>query len=122
MWAGVALREITLFLTLAEELHFGRTAERLQVTPSRVSQTLRELEAKLGGKLVHRTSRHVELTPRWATMPAIIAAFERRYPGCQVEMSRAPYGDAFTTLRRGEFRPACELAPSRPGRHSRRSD
>jgi DNA-binding transcriptional LysR family regulator len=50
-------------LTLAEELHFGRTAERLRLTPSRVSQTLRELEHKLGAQLVHRTSRRVELTP-----------------------------------------------------------
>src|SRR5215218_5320543 len=64
MWSTVELREIKLFMALAEELHFGRTAERLQLTPSRVSQTLRDLEAKLGGRLVHRTSRHVELTAR----------------------------------------------------------
>ena len=63
MWRTVELREARLFLTLAEELHFGRTAERLQVTPSRASQTLRELEQKLGAQLVHRTSRRVQLTP-----------------------------------------------------------
>lgn len=63
MWQTVELRELRLFLTLAEELHFGRTAERLQLTPSRVSQTLRALEDKLGAKLVHRTSRRVRLTP-----------------------------------------------------------
>jgi DNA-binding transcriptional LysR family regulator len=146
MWSTVELREITLFLTLAEELHFGRTAERLQLTASRVSQTLQQLEAKLGGRLVHRTSRHVELTARGERfreevaelhqalmaalerthddghemtgvlrlglltptvdgphMPAIISAFERRHPECRVEMSRAPYGDAFESLRRGEF-------------------
>ncbi len=62
MWSTVELRELRVFLTLAEELHFGRTAERLHVTPSRVSQILRELERKLGSQLVHRTSRHVELT------------------------------------------------------------
>jgi DNA-binding transcriptional LysR family regulator len=53
---------VRVFLTLAEELHFGRTAERLQVTPSRVSQSLRGLEHKLGAQLVHRTSRRVQLT------------------------------------------------------------
>ena len=63
MWRTVDLRELRLFLTLAEELHFGRTAERLQLTPSRVSQSLRALEHKLGGTLVHRTSRRVKLTP-----------------------------------------------------------
>jgi DNA-binding transcriptional LysR family regulator len=63
MWLTVELRELRLFLTLAEELHFGRTAEALQLTPSRVSQSLRALEHKLGAPLVHRTSRRVQLTP-----------------------------------------------------------
>ena len=62
MWQTVELRELRLFITLAEELHFGRTAERLQLTPSRVSQSLRALEEKLGAQLVHRTSRRVKLT------------------------------------------------------------
>jgi DNA-binding transcriptional LysR family regulator len=62
MWQTVELRELRLFLTLAEELHFGRAAEKLQLTPSRVSQSLRALEAKLGAQLVHRTSRRVKLT------------------------------------------------------------
>jgi DNA-binding transcriptional LysR family regulator len=63
MWQTVELRELRMFLTLAEELHFGRTAERLQLTPSRVSQSLRALEDKLGAQLVSRTSRRVRLTP-----------------------------------------------------------
>jgi DNA-binding transcriptional LysR family regulator len=62
VWQTVDLGEVRVFLTLAEELHFGRTAERLQVTPSRVSQSLRGLEHKLGAQLVHRTTRRVQLT------------------------------------------------------------
>jgi DNA-binding transcriptional LysR family regulator len=62
MWEAIDLRELRVFLTLAEELHFGRTAERLRLTPSRVSQSVRRLEDKLGAQLVHRTSRRVELT------------------------------------------------------------
>jgi DNA-binding transcriptional LysR family regulator len=62
MWEAIELRELRVFLTLADELHFGRTADRLRLTPSRVSQTLRELEDKLGSQLLHRTSRRVELT------------------------------------------------------------
>ena len=63
MWQTVEFREVRVFLTLAEELHFGRTAESLQLTPSRISQSLRALEHKLGVQLVHRTSRSVRLTP-----------------------------------------------------------
>jgi DNA-binding transcriptional LysR family regulator len=51
-----------VFLTLADELHFGRTAVRLGLTQSSVSQCLRSLERKLGDQLVHRTSRQVALT------------------------------------------------------------
>lgn len=58
----VELREIEIFLTLADELHFGRTAERLYLSPSRVSQTVRVLEARVGGVLFERTSRRVRLT------------------------------------------------------------
>jgi DNA-binding transcriptional LysR family regulator len=63
MWQSVELREVRLFIVLAEELHFGHTAEKLRLTPSRVSQSLRGLEDKLGAQLVHRTSRRVRLTP-----------------------------------------------------------
>lgn len=57
------LREIEIFLTLADELHFGRTAERLYLSPSRISQTVRVLESRVGGVLFERTSRRVRLTP-----------------------------------------------------------
>ncbi|WP_196807469.1 LysR family transcriptional regulator [Candidatus Solirubrobacter pratensis] len=49
MWPTVELREIHVFLTLCEELHFGRTAERPHVTSARVSRIIREL----GAQLVH---------------------------------------------------------------------
>jgi len=63
MWETIELREIRLFLTLAEELHFARTAERLGLTTPRVSQGLRDLERKLGEPLLFRTSRQATLTP-----------------------------------------------------------
>jgi DNA-binding transcriptional LysR family regulator len=62
MWETVELRDLRVFLTLADELHFRRTAERLDLKPSPVSQTIRELEHKLGAQLVYRTSRRVRLT------------------------------------------------------------
>jgi DNA-binding transcriptional LysR family regulator len=61
--SDVELRELRVFLTVAEELHFGRAAERLFLTTSRVSQTIRLLEARVGGTLFDRTSRRVSLTP-----------------------------------------------------------
>jgi DNA-binding transcriptional LysR family regulator len=63
MWSTVELREIRTFLVLSEELHFGRAAERLELTPSRISQIMRTLETRLGGRLFDRTSRRVALTP-----------------------------------------------------------
>jgi len=56
-------RDIEIFLTLAEELHFGRTAERLHVSTARVSQTVKTLERRIGTLLFERTSRRVVLTP-----------------------------------------------------------
>ncbi|MBB5917250.1 DNA-binding transcriptional LysR family regulator [Nocardia transvalensis] len=56
------LREAEIFLVLAEEQHFGRTAQRLYLTQPRVSQTIRALEERIGGKLFDRTSRSVRLT------------------------------------------------------------
>jgi DNA-binding transcriptional LysR family regulator len=59
----VERRDIEIFLMLAEELHFGRTAERLHVSTARVSQTIRNLERRIGAALFERTSRRVALTP-----------------------------------------------------------
>ncbi len=55
--------EIEAFLTLAEELHFGRTAVRLRITTARVSQVISKLERRVGAPLFERTSRSVALTP-----------------------------------------------------------
>ncbi|MFD9858256.1 LysR family transcriptional regulator [Streptomyces alboflavus] len=54
--------EMEIFLTLAEELHFGRTAARLHVSPALVTQTLKKTERRLGVTLFARTSRRVALT------------------------------------------------------------
>jgi DNA-binding transcriptional LysR family regulator len=58
----VELREIEVFLVLAEELHFGRTAVRLRLSQGRVSQLVRALEREIGGSLFERSSRQVRLT------------------------------------------------------------
>lgn len=59
----VDLREIEAFLAVADELHFGRAAERLQISQPRISQVVRTMERRIGAPLFARSSRKVELTP-----------------------------------------------------------
>ncbi|MEU9372727.1 LysR family transcriptional regulator [Streptomyces sp. NPDC048255] len=56
------LRDIEIFLVLAEELHFGRAAQRLHVSQARVSQAIKKQERRIGAELFARTSRTVRLT------------------------------------------------------------
>ncbi|MFD3593534.1 LysR family transcriptional regulator [Nocardia sp. NPDC058640] len=56
-------QEHEAFLTLAEELHFGRVADRLAVSRARVSQMIQAMERRVGAPLFERTSRRVTLTP-----------------------------------------------------------
>lgn len=56
------LRQLRYFTALAETLHFGRAAERCQVTQPAMSMQIRELEAALGVVLVERTPQGVFLT------------------------------------------------------------
>jgi DNA-binding transcriptional LysR family regulator len=60
----VELRDIEMFLTLAEELHFGRTAARLHISQARVSQAISRQERRFGAQLFDRSNRRqVHLTP-----------------------------------------------------------
>jgi DNA-binding transcriptional LysR family regulator len=63
MWQDTELRELRIFLVLADELHFGRTADRLGISQPGVSEAIRVLESRLGVKIFNRTSRRVSLTP-----------------------------------------------------------
>ncbi len=57
------IRTYRVFLSLAQTLHFGRTASQTNLSPSAVSRHLQRLEAHVGQVLVERDNRQVQLTP-----------------------------------------------------------
>src|SRR5580704_17568557 len=149
MWRDVELRELRIFLVLADELHFGRTAERLGISQPGVSEAVRVLESRLGVKVFDRTSRRVRLTPagdglKRSLVPALaaldhaladtselsrtvrgplrigfvlttegpalsrlVAAFQARYPACEVRLQEVETFDAYRALRRGDIDVLC---------------
>ena len=142
---------------LADELHFGRTAERLGISQPGVSEAVRVLESRLGVKVFDRTSRRVRLTPAGEELkrnaapalalldqalaqtsqlshavrgllrvgfvlttegPALsrlVAAFQARYPACEVRLQEVETFDAYRALRRSDIDVLCNwLAVDEP--------
>ena len=62
------LHQLRCFLAVAEELHFGRAARRLDILPSALGRHIRLLEESLRTRLLLRTTRSVSLTPEGAML------------------------------------------------------
>jgi DNA-binding transcriptional LysR family regulator len=96
------------FLAVAEELHFGRAADRLHVSQPRVSRLIAALEREIGGKVFNRTSRRVVLTPLGRRF---FAELMRGYTQIQAALS-----EARTTARgvTGTLRIGCTITSGGP--------
>ncbi|QNP49834.1 LysR family transcriptional regulator [Diaphorobacter aerolatus] len=67
---NVTLRQLQVFLSLAETRNFSRTGGLIGLTQPAVSRSITELEAQLGLQLVNRTTREVELTDAGRSLAA----------------------------------------------------
>jgi DNA-binding transcriptional LysR family regulator len=92
--ARMELRQLRYFVTLAEELHFGRAAAHEHIVQSALSQQLQRLERELGVLLLDRTTHHVELTAAGSAFlleaRQILAQVERAAVAAQRAASSAP--------------------------------
>ncbi|MDO9293047.1 MAG: LysR family transcriptional regulator, partial [Hydrogenophaga sp.] len=102
-------RHLRCFTVLAEELHFGRAAQRLAMTQPPLSMNIQQLESDVGARLFERNSRGVALTaaglaflPRAQALleQAALAAREARDVG-QGLVGQLQIGFAGTVLYRG---------------------
>jgi DNA-binding transcriptional LysR family regulator len=62
------LQQLRCFVAVAEELHFGRAARRLEMLPSALGRHIRVLEEDLSARLLARTTRNVALTEDGAAL------------------------------------------------------
>ena len=101
------LRSLRYFLVVADELHFGRAAERLGIAQPPLSQRVKRLEAELGAKLFER-GRRVSLTEAGEVLRAEARELLSRWDRVTALVAKADRGE-LDSLRAG-------VPPDLPGR------
>lgn len=90
------LRQIRQFIAVAEELHFGRAAQRLNMTQPPLSMSIRALEESLGVQLFHRTRKSVSLTTAgaiWLDHARQVLTEAERLPAIARRAARGEMGE-----------------------------
>lgn len=87
------VRLLRCFAVVAEELHFGRAAERLYMTQPPLSQNIRRLEAELDVPLLVRNTRSVRLTAAGEELKRRITILEREMAATRMAVSRVHRGE-----------------------------
>lgn len=93
-----SLARLSCFIAVAEELHFGRAAERLHMTQPPLSRQIQQLEAELGVQLIDRTTRTVTLTPAGAAFLPDARRILQLAEGAAQTVKRVPAGDLGTVV------------------------
>ncbi|WP_319449204.1 MULTISPECIES: LysR substrate-binding domain-containing protein [unclassified Mycobacterium] len=89
---------LSCFIAVAEELHFGRAAERLHMTQPPLSRQIQQLEGELGVQLIDRTTRSVTLTPAGVAFLPDARRILQLAEGAAMTVKRVPAGDLGTVV------------------------
>jgi DNA-binding transcriptional LysR family regulator len=89
---------LSCFIAVAEELHFGRAAERLHMTQPPLSRQIQQLEGELGVQLIDRTTRSVTLTPAGVAFLPDARRILQLAEGAAMTVRRVPAGDLGTVV------------------------
>jgi DNA-binding transcriptional LysR family regulator len=95
MSTSIELRQLRYFVAVAEELHFGRAAERLHMSQSPLSRAIRDLERDLGVVLFVRTTRRVELTPAGTALLERTRRALAEVDGAVADAQRSGHSDSY---------------------------